>query len=62
MCGQNLIKLNVRPCHCFFLCAVATCRDNLVARLNFVFFLCGSHSFSIRYLPEEVERVMCSYG
>merc|ERR1719331_1714238 len=20
MCGQNLIILNVRPCHCFFLC------------------------------------------
>merc|ERR1719199_2238390 len=37
MCGQNLIKLNVRPCHCFFLCAVATCRDSLVARLNFCF-------------------------
>ena len=35
MCGHNLI--NVRLCHCFFLCSVATCRDNLVARLNFVF-------------------------
>merc|ERR1719258_206742 len=35
MCGHNLI--NVRLCHCFFLCSAATCRDNLVARLNFVF-------------------------
>jgi len=57
MCGQNLI--NVRLCHCFFLCSVATCRDNLVARPFSVFVLCGSHSFSIRHLSEEVKGVMC---
>merc|ERR1712216_258810 len=57
MCGHNLI--NVRLCHCFFLCSVATCRDNLVARPFSVFVLCGSHSFSIRHLSEEVKGVMC---